>query len=140
MSMQGLLLPLALQVSPPKPAEYSDLMDRIESVMPMPSGARALESYERFYARETNGEVAFVFVILPPNGEQPASPFGCLTQGRNIASEGFACAPPVLTPVHRYWVSEAQLPKVSDGGCDIVEGVYSVAAGRVIRIRCNGIA
>jgi hypothetical protein len=41
-------------------------------------------------------------------------------------------------PDRRYWVPEAELPLVMDGGCDYVEIVFDIRVDKVEHAACNG--
>ena len=145
--MLALILPLLL---PPLPGQDPEaLMQRIESRVQMPAGAKPLEAYDRYYRWSGPNEVVAGFVIPYP----PADPDqGCVIMDRKGERP---CPPPTAKdredyraalarlsgPRVRMWIDGKYLPSdgISDGGCMVVNIRYDVAADRVKESFCNGI-
>ena len=92
-----------------------DVIRRLESAVVMPSGAKPIQSYDRFYTIENkNGRemVSGIFLGFP---EQHAAP-----------------AVHIVEPMN--------MPRVSDGGCYVVHLLYDVQAKRIVMLFCNGVA
>lgn len=112
MMLPRFVLPFVLIGAAPAPLPVAEmLMDRIEAIVAMPSGAGPLGAYGRYYALE--GRSDGVRKVLAVYVREPAP--------------------------RRHWVRENELPIVMDGGCDIVSLTYDVDADRVERVECNGV-
>ncbi len=89
-------------------------MERIERDVRLPAGADALYSYSRFYAWQEREDGVRKVVAVYQN----------------------------LTPAPRggRWVTEDELPLISDGGCGVISLSYDVATQRIEHVSCNGLA
>ena len=85
----------------------------VEPKIKMPKGAHALTSYKRYYAvdRSRAGAVSVVGAFI-----------------HDVSAPGVVI------------VEMDDLPRRLDGGCDVIDVRYSVAARRVLSARCNGVA
>lgn len=97
---------------PPSPTEeQARIMDRIEAEVRMPRGALPLADYGRYYAWKSEDGVRKVVAV-----------YVWEENGR------------------RHWVAEDRLPAIQDGGCNVVNLRFDVAADEIERVGCNGYA
>lgn len=98
-------------VPAPSPAEeQARIMDRIETLVRLPEGARPLAAYGRYYAWQSRQDGVRKVVAVYVSEENP----------------------------RRHWMAENQLPLVMDGGCGVVNLSFDVAADRFGGVSCNG--
>jgi len=86
-------------------------IDELERTVKLPAGAKSLEQYSRYYAGATRNGIQVVLATY--------------ISGLNVS---------------RIIASEAALPRILDGGCDIVNVEYDVKRHRFVAIYCNGVA
>lgn len=88
------------------------LLHHIEVDLSLPRGARKLDDYVRYYSVETVKNVTTIRATFFYSG----------AAGRIVR------------------VQPSQLPHIEDGGCDVIQLLYSPKAGKVLSISCNGVA
>jgi hypothetical protein len=87
------------------------VIEEIEHTVSLPAGAKPIVQYSRYYAGAMRHGVRVVV--------------GTWITGLDVS---------------RIVPSEADLPVIYDGGCDIVNIEYDVKRHRFIKIYCNGVA
>lgn len=117
-------------------------MDRIEHDIVMPSGARSLSSYARYYAPDENGLVYGVYIR--PQTPKTGPDVGCAEVTLNFKLRTVPCDAPTPTDEiragQRQWRrSPLELPGDTDGGCDIVLSLYSQRQNTFTMVRCAGV-
>ena len=97
--------------------EKEGIMDRIESGVELPNGAKRLDDYARYYSTSASGSVVATYTtVVLPNVR-----FHDLPTGK------------------RRWVNDsAKLPNLIGGGCSTVHVVFYVDTGAFGEIACNG--
>jgi hypothetical protein len=73
------------------------------------------DQYARYYAASAKDEILAVFLFSGDTKDIFERPGG-----------------------KRYWVQEDQLPKVTDGGCSVINVTYNIKIGRVREASCQG--
>ena len=120
-------------------SEREELAGEIERSVVLPTNARALEDYERYYAKNADGSVSAVYIVHD-EGHREAVARAC----REIDDAPFPC--PVAGGQLRLveagesrWVDDAiDLPGMSGGGCSQVDISYQPRDGAFVRVECNG--
>jgi hypothetical protein len=87
------------------------IIDELERTVTLPAGAKLLKQYSRYYAGTVRNGVRVVVATY--------------ISGLDVS---------------RIVGSEAALPGVLDGGCDIVNVEYDVKRHRFVQVFCNGVA
>ncbi len=126
---------------PTDPAEA--LMNKIEAGIVMPSEARTLDQYARYYASERDGSIRVVFTLPFPEASPDAQ---CDELGKGVVPCEERDLPyPSLKAGERIWLkSSDDLPAISDGGCSVIE--FPIPASVIkkedrkwrVEARCNG--
>ncbi len=94
------------------PSEKMQNITRIEATLKMPTGTRPLVSYVRYYANVVEGNRRYVNATYVYDG----------TSGRIVV------------------VDVDKLPRIFDGGCDVIELRYDLDQEKFIFVRCGGVA
>lgn len=111
---------LALLLACVGPAEQQQLaiMDRIEGQLKLPQQARPLEKYARYYSIDGENIVGRYIAFVESDNKYYSLPLG-----------------------KRRWVEDPRnLPSIADGGCAVVNVIYSRKYARIDRVFCNGLA
>jgi hypothetical protein len=102
--------------SPSEHQHQAAVMNQIEKAVVLPSGAKPIENYARYYAAGSANKVMVVYVI-PPDEPQPYE----LRKGQ------------------RTWLTDYRLlPSINDGGCSVIEFSFDLQSSRVEHLLCNG--
>lgn len=122
-----------------------DLLDEIEAMVKLPSGALELDEYGRAYAF-SDGKVVAHYLV--PMSFEPEPNDGCaeaLADGTTRPCEdGWeaefdAIYDNQIAAGERRWFDDARdLPFMNDGGCSMVSFEYFPEEKRFARIECNG--
>jgi hypothetical protein len=108
----------------------------IERLVQLPDGARPLRSYDRWYLyRTVSGRRMVEGLYLGTEYEDLRE-----RQAQGEAPSWKAASqqrPGRVHPVSNAWEMPAG---IDDGGCDEVHVLYDVAASRVTKVACNGLA
>ncbi|WP_242154433.1 hypothetical protein [Sphingomonas sp. BAUL-RG-20F-R05-02] len=107
-----LLAPTGVRVTLP-PVDRTALASEIERTVVMPVGAHPIGAYTKDYALTGVGTVVGRY-DLPPT-RRPAAP-------------------------GRWFDDPADIPKIFDGGCSVVNVEYDLTARKVLSVSCNGFA
>ena len=105
MNVRPILLGLALTGCVSSSSER--IIDQIEQTVHMPSGAKELKMYRRYYYRD-NRAVVGTYVLSGKPGHE--------------------------------WRTKDKMIMVLDGGCAVVNVVFSIKDNRVTYTACNGVA
>jgi len=89
-----------------------EMIRRIEANLRLPHEARPLGAYVRYYATDTVDNAAVVRGVFVYDG----------APGRIVR------------------VQPDQVPRIADGGCDVIEMLYSPEAGKILSVFCHGAA
>lgn len=107
---------------------------RIESVVDLPSGARSLNEYDRFYARSTEEGRPVILGAYQRTWIRDVAE----RHRRDDPANWKMAAPQRVGEVYR--VREADLPVATGGGCTVINLVYDVERQAVARVSCHGAA
>jgi hypothetical protein len=110
-----LLVVLSADAKSPLPAVSLDAIQRVESSVKMPPGAKPIANYNRFYTTEIRGRQMILGAFL-------------------LDSPGPHGTPPAV-----HIVVPQDMPTVFDGGCAVVHLQYDIRAARIVTIFCNGL-
>lgn len=109
------------------------LMDEIESKLDLPKGALPLAAYARYYT-EDDGAIIGAFTT---EVEEVREGTECLEMQLDSSTKGVPCpAIADLTPGHRRWVPQSDLPAVSNVDCQAVQIMYNPASRLVEYAEC----
>ena len=93
-------------------------MDKVETQVRLPTGARPLAEYSRYYAPGQKSEILATYLIV---GKGEPRPEGSVPPGK------------------RRWFNDMrEMPGMDGGGCGQVQIVYDTAKSAVREVRCNG--
>lgn len=109
---------LLLGCSSPEEQAHQAMMDKIEAQVRLPSGARPLADYSRYYAAGTKNEIVAIYLIVP-KGVPP--PEGSVPPGKR-----------------RWFNDKDEMPGMNGGGCGEVSVVYDTAKSALREVECNG--
>ncbi len=115
-------------------------MDLIERQVQLPTGARPLGEYARYYADTGNGEITAVYLV--PMDDQPRPGDTCARLDENFAAQVVPCEPIQsdyrIPAGQRRWVAPQAQPIMDDGGCLRVVVIFDTRRSSIKRTECNG--
>jgi hypothetical protein len=119
---------------PSEDSRQAALMDEIESSIRLPSGARPLDSYARYYT-EYEGAVrgAFTTRVEPP---RPAD-YGCEEMELDGGAKAVPC--PAIAdarPGERRWVQLDDYPAVSGENCTAIQLEFDPRTRKITYLQC----
>ncbi|MFL9839489.1 hypothetical protein ABS767_00815 [Sphingomonas sp. ST-64] len=132
-------------------SQQERVMRAIEKAVQLPAGARPLDQYSRNYASRPDGKIVGIYVISQPADAQ-ASEDGCEVMLKDlgsrpcneaekaeIAGQEKAAADLFGQADQSRWFDDYRdLPRMLDGGCDLIEIVFDPKSHRVQSALCNG--
>ena len=138
-----LILPLILCVAgcaSPEERRQTDLMDRIEKQVQLPSGAGEITRFARAYKFSSQDHVIALYFV--PNA-RPDQAFcdGARGGGPTNGQIALACPPPegMKAGDRRWFGNDVYLPAVFDGGCNYLDIGYDVRKRSITIGRCHGV-
>lgn len=134
---------ILIACSTPEDGKEIRIMDQVERIVRLPTGARPIDQYARFYTYGEDGEVVAVYLL--PSSDIPQSA-QCEEITDEMHSQAASC-PSVPGPTgsvaagERRWVNDRhKLPLVTDGGCSVVNVRFNPATQKVNDVYCNGVS
>lgn len=127
--------------SSPAEREHNRLMDQIEAQVRLPTGARRLQEYARYYAYGDHADVIGEYVI--PMDDSPRPVEVCEDLSANFTSRKVPCqsfkTDWAMPAGERRWVPDQRhLPVVDDGGCAVVTVEFDRTKSAITGVACNG--
>lgn len=128
--------------SSPEYRAQQALMENIEQSIRMPTGAKPLASYVRYYAPSRPGEIVGIF-ILPGLDELPPGE-GCEQLRENGSSTQCSFSWPKSSAVgagKRVWLSDdgkLPMPMRDARNCGLISIVYQTSQRRFLEVACYG--
>lgn len=89
----------------------ASMVKQIEAILTLPKGSHSLAQYTRYYSEQRAGRDTHVNAIYVM-GE---------SAGRVVI------------------VERDEMPRIQDGGCDVVRVRYSVTLKKILSVSCNGV-
>lgn len=114
--------------------KHEALMNEIEASIRLPSGARPLEGYARYYT-EHRGEVigAYTTEVEVPR----SADYGCEKLTADGKSKAVGCpAPADVRPGQRRWVKFEDYPTVAGEKCTAIQLIFDPRVRKIKNVEC----
>ena len=122
----------------PEERQQIRIMDDVERTIRLPPGSLRLNDYSRYYAEQSSGKVAVLYVVHSAShikymqdlcSREPTNTFPCSENGRLR----------LVPPGGRLWLADSRdLPSMDGGGCGNLQFTYDPASKALPTPRCNG--